>query len=826
MWTSYLTAALRNLWRNRLHTAITTLSLTLGFAAVLIAALIWRYETTNDRFWPNAERIFLITQWDWQGARPEGLPVTSDAAQAQVGPLAQQAMGEVEKMTRLSDETLSLSRGQASTKEQVRWADPDFFQFFPVKTLAGDLSTALAEANSIVLTKTLAEKYFGDQPALGQTLTATQGLTGLPLRVSAVIADLPRNTHILATGFVSGVTAQSALNKPLEPAYTYILARPRISLAVLQRGLAAIPPPPLASDAQPHLVEYRPLALSQVYLKPKGYGGFEGSRTSRYGMRTGQRAVLPYSAALAGVILAVAAINFIALMTARGAGRAVEVGVRKACGARRRDLVAQFLGEALLLAVLALVFALALVEMVLPLIGAISLRPVSIDYVRDAPLLALALVSALLIGALAGLYPALALASYRPAAVLKGGLARTPGSARLRQIMVAAQFFPLVCLAIFALAEGHADAERGRSAYAMVKGDPLLINETCTPGLKAALLETPGVEAVACPRSWSVRSGNTAMGMTMTQESPGQAMNRKNEPVRMDNGEVSAETLRFFQVRMLAGRSFADADEDPNHVLINETTLGRLGYARPQDAIGQTVSWRPGLTSNAGGPQIGEALRSAVIIGVMADRWKPDFESLFYRPAPPADPAAASSGMGAGGIVVRIAAGHRDAALAAIDRAWALTGAVRPMERSFYSEKVEAVMTRLNRATYVIAASIGIGLVVASLGLFGVAAFLADQRTKEIGVRKALGASRAAVLLMLSFQFVRPVLIANLIACPLVLGAFGVLQTGVYPSNRVPLGPDIFASVLAVSLALALAATFTHAWRATGARPVVSLRSE
>ena len=328
MFSNYLSAAVRNLSRNRLHTAITTASLAVGFAAALIAALIWRHETTFDRFWPHGDRLYEIAQWDWPGARAEGMPITSDAALSGVGPLARESLHDIEAMTRLSAETLGLSRGQISSEEQVRWADANVFGVFPATAVEGDLSTALSAPNSIVLTKSLAEKYFGDTPALGQALAAVDfsRIVGrrTPLRVTAVIEDLPAKTHLQVTGFISGVTSGSGLQKPLDRAYTYVLVRPGVSAGDLRRGLAALPPQPLEPKAKPHLVQYLPIAVSDVYLKPADYGEADGGRASAYGMRSGSRVLLLFSAILGGLILCVAAINFITLMTARGAGRGPE----------------------------------------------------------------------------------------------------------------------------------------------------------------------------------------------------------------------------------------------------------------------------------------------------------------------------------------------------------------------------------------------------------------------------------------------------------------------------------------------------------------------
>jgi putative ABC transport system permease protein len=825
MLSNYLSAAARNLSRNRLHTAITTASLAVGFAAALIAALLWRHETTFDRFWPNGDRLYEVAQWDWPGAREEGMPITSDATLSGLGPMARTSLPGVEAMTRLSVETLGLSRGQISSEEEVRWADANVFEIFPVKALEGDPSTALAAPNSIVLTKSLARKYFGDAPALGQTLAAGDfsRLNGrrTPLRVTAVIEDLPAKTHLEVAGFVSGVTAGSGLQKPLNRAYTYLLAKPGVSAEDLRRGLVALPPQPLEPKAKPHLVQHRPIAVSGVYLKPADYGKIDGGRASAYGMRSGSHVLLLFSAILGDLILGVAAINFITLMTARGAGRAVEVGVRKACGARRLDLVIQFMGEALVFAALALLAAFALVELLLPMVRVVTERQVALDYVADAGLVAGFAALALAVAAVAGLYPALALSAYRPAAVLKGGLAKAPGSARLRQVLVTLQFIPLVLLALMALSMGLLLSQAQTSARQMLKGDPLAIHEDCTPAFKAAIEAVPGVLSVSCASLESWRMSSTALGPNLGQELPRDVTASNGTKARLDVTEVSGETVRFHYGRAAYGRLFDEAGDDPSGVLINETAARALGYANPAAAVGQRLD----LAARTG--EQAAPLRSFTVLGVLADRWKPGFESAVYVQPGSLAPAAERQAQGATrGLGVRMTEANRPAILAAINRVWAQTGAMRPMNAAFYNDIVEERGAGNARVIRLLNIAVVVGMVVAALGLFGLAAFLAQQRTKEVGVRKAMGAGRGALLRMLLFQFVRPVVVANLVVCPLVLVFLWVMQRNLPLTSRFFIGPEIFGAVFAGSLLIALTATFTHAWRVTGAKPVAALRYE
>jgi putative ABC transport system permease protein len=813
---NYLATALRNLGRHRLHSAITLASLVIGFTAALMAAVIWRYETNYDRFWPNAERLYLVGQWIYG---KDGQPVTSDASGSLIAGLIRESVPDAETVVRLGFADMELTRGQVSAREEVRWADPNFFEVLKPKAVAGNLSTALARPGSLVMTKTLARKYFGDADPIGQTVLSGPE----PLQVTAVIEDLPSNTHLNAEAFLSGTAAASPFNDPKGMVFTYVLARPGANPALLTKaieGLVSRLPPDYAPTMARGAVlktELKLLPLPQVYMKPPGYGVFQGGRrTFGLGSREGDRPSLYVAAGIAGIILAVAAINFITLMTARGAGRAVEVGVRKAAGARRSHLVAQFVGEALIFALLAVFVALAALELVLPAANALMETHLAFSYLDDLALTSSAIGAAVLIGGLAGLYPALALSAYRPAVVLKGGRARTPGSARLRQVLVAVQFVPLILLGLAATASAVRLERALDASYRMLDPDALLISEPCKPALKDRLAALPGVALVACVPTQGWRSSNNISALHFGVGSRGEAQTVRGQTIDIEAMKVTPEMLRFHGIKPLAGRLLTDNTSVGDGAVLNETAARRLGFSNPQAAVGSSITWSP--TDNS--PK-----RTSTIIGVTAARGgQQNFETALYTldPDPNApDPRGMKNGYG-----LKLTGKDTAATLAAIDRAWTETGGTRPMNRAFYGERIDEMAQENRRTAQLFFAIVGVGVLVATLGLYGVSAFLAEQRTKEIGVRKAMGANRLQVLRMLLFQFVRPVLIANLIACPLAFIAGTLLQQQVDVDERFPMGPQIFAPIILGSLAVAILATFVHAWRVTAARPVAALRYE
>ncbi|MDB5438713.1 MAG: hypothetical protein JWM33_1140, partial [Caulobacteraceae bacterium] len=559
---------------------------------------------------------------------------------------------------------------------------------------------------------------------------------------------------------------------------------------------------------------FKALPLEQAHLKPSGYLPPGGHATYPLGSKQSQSYGLIIANSFAAMMMAVAGINFITLMTARGSRRAVEVGIRKAVGARRRDLVIQFIGEAVLHALLAFVLGLAGAELAVPTCNAIFDLNMGFDYGQDAPLVGLLLVATLAIGAAAGLYPALALSAFRPVLVLKGGPIRLPGSARLRHGLIALQFMPLIALGLVAITTDREFRHANEASLALLDPQTLLIDETCTPALKGAIAALPGVIRIACmpTRQADVVSDGKGVGylaLGRMDDTPTWLADASGKQVDgfMVAG-VNYGVMEFHGMKPLAGHLFSpERPQDDDGMVITDNTRRRLGFASPATAVGQDVT-ELGL-----GPR-----RSIRIIGVASDRSRQGDlrEALVLKPA-----AAASDGMG-----LKLAPTSREATLAAIDRLWAAQGHPQPMKRQTYAEYLRERYSVTYRNVQIMAGCMMVGLFVAAIGLFGLSAFLAEQRTKEIGVRKALGASRGQVLRRLLAQFAWPVILANLITCPVVFGFLAYVQRSEPISQRFMPGPDVFTIVIAGSMLIAFVSVFTHAWQVSSQRPVKALRYE
>jgi putative ABC transport system permease protein len=428
MWRNYLAAALRNLARNRLYAGVTIAGLAIGMAAAMLIGLFVRDEYSYDRFVPGAQQVYRVSETILIGASS---PIESDLTPMALARPLKLDFPQIQYVARLAPAYFppTVRHGEITAGEQnLYWGDPDFFRVMPLPTLAGDLASALDAPDGVVITRAIARKYFGRDAPVGETLLIDRQ----PMRVTAVLKDLPSNTHLTADIIASARAPQSTISQ-FEPINgpnsnvlsTYFRLRPGASVASLEPGLNGYMDRrlPLEGQQSPTRRILHMAPLRQIHLRPSTQGAFGAKPAS-------DPAIIDAIAVVGGLIVLVAAINFVTLMTARATRRAVEVGVRKAAGATRRDLIVQFMGEAFLYVLTATVLATALAELLMPAFNAFLRRNIAFDYLHD-PLLAGAILGGLIVTTvLAGAYPALVLSGFRPSAVLKGGPVQGVGGAR------------------------------------------------------------------------------------------------------------------------------------------------------------------------------------------------------------------------------------------------------------------------------------------------------------------------------------------------------------------------------------------------------------
>jgi putative ABC transport system permease protein len=811
MFRNYLAAALRNLLRNRLYTAISVGGLAVAFAAALLIAIFVADEFSYDKWIPGAKDAYFVSDVaELSGGRTG----RSDHTPTDLAGWLKLDFPQIQAAGRLYRDRRLVRHGQVEGFEALTWADPEIFTILPLPTVAGDLKTALAQPDGVVLTRTLARKYFGTDAPIGRTVLIDKRH---PMRVTAVIEDLPSNTHLRLSVVASANAPFSELSRMdhmpddgrIKPwnAYTYIRLRPGQSIRPVVEGIPALIDRHLPLIFHPQKGDdnsFLITPLTKVHFSPRA--------TDAMAPR-GDLAATGSVALVGALIVLMAAINFVNLMTARAGRRAVEVGVRKLVGADRRDLIVQFIGEALLYAALAGVIALAAAEVLMPGFNAFLGRRMAFPYALALPVLFGLVV---LVGLAAGLYPATVLSSFRPAGVLKGHLVRGSGGALLRQGLVAFQFAVLIGLVVATVVIWRQTVFATRESLRLDSDQMLMIYAPCVPdGLKNAVAALPGVVGVACSRDAPL-ANPAVMDVHLAQ----------GRLVNIDANNVGFGFFELYGLKPLAGRFFSPAyggdamsaaEDRPSRVesvVVNQTAARELGYAKPADAVGKSFNWMH--PKNTSGQLF--SVHPARIIGVVDDFPISSIRSRIEPTAFYVQPDQQTY------INVKLKGRDIPETAKAIGDLWRKLGFSGAISAFFLDQVVQARYRDVTQQGQLFGVFAGIAVLIACLGLVGLAAFATERRTKEVGIRKAVGASAFDVLKLFLWQFTAPVLWANLVAWPLAFLAMSRWLQGF--AYRIPLTVWPFASAAAAAVMIAWLTVLAQASRAARSRPVAALRYE
>ncbi len=627
--------------------------------------------------------------------------------------------------------------------------------------------------------------------------------------VTAVIEDLPTNGTTFDTGiFASALAPYSSLsnqdnalaNGDNSPGFavtvrTYLRLAPNASPQTLRHIV-----PELAKREWPMKPPFFKLSLDFIRLdEVHDFAPLNPGLHSR----------LILLGVIGGLILVVACTNFINLVTARAARRGKEVGVRKVFGASRSALMVQFLGEALVYAILAMLLGAAFAEWALPNANAFLTSGARFDYWRHPSLLAWAAFAAVVLAIAVGTYPAFILSAFRPVKVLKGMVAQSDGANRVRQALVTLQFAILIGLMIAAGVVEQQHRYAMRDALSIDTDQVLIIRSPCNTAFATQVRSLPGVRATAC-------SGEQLLGQDYA-----------TNLIRPDGSfrtlalvPIEAGAFRLYGLKPLAG-TLADADksaasspEDASHFVpnrpyvINESAMREIGFTSPQAAVGHFIRTRvfggPGVEQNQ-------------IVGVIPDFSLYSVERKIGPTAYVVDPRLFTL------VSVKLAGQNVPEALAAIDRLWSATSGAR-IERFFLDDYFQNLYLSMQRELQMFGLFFVVAVLLAGLGLFGLSACVAERRTKEIGIRKAMGAGHADIARLLLWQFAGPVLWANLIAWPAVGFIMNRWLHGF--AYHVDLEPWLFVASSAMAVVIALLTVGVHCWQAARAHPVIALRYE
>ncbi|PSJ40425.1 ABC transporter permease [Allosphingosinicella deserti] len=801
-------ALYRSLTRHKLYAALNIGGLAVGIAVFLVLALYVRFETSFETWLPRHDELYQVqTDLQMPGSPFNGAyPFTMSGLLEQ---MREDFPGIAGARLRGGENGGSVVRDGLAASEDVAQVDPSFFDLFALPMVRGDARRAFADPAAALISRSAARKYFGGADPVGQTMTIAVDAPA-SYRIAGIFEDLPENTDLRFSVLIPMPTTPpptqwmwhrwgSASLK------TWLRFDTPADARRFEQTLPAFVDRRATKDVGPNASKFLNLSLlpiARAHLEPLG-------------AEAASRKLTVATLGLVGLLtLLIAIVNYVNLATARAGLRGREVAMRKVLGADRGALIRQFLGEAIVTVALAALLGLILVELSLPWVNAAGGLSLSIPYGWAVPVL---LALTLLIGLAAGFYPALLLSRFPAAAVLAS--ARAPGGgragARLREVLVVLQFglviaFIASTIVIAAQMRHLRQADLGFRREGLITV-PSLADITLGWGqareLIAAFRTLPGVVSVGAA---DVAPGGAGGGNIDVVEMPGQSPNAPM--LRMFS--VGPDFFRTYGPRLLAGRLFDDAHgaddssdwrkwDQGRNIVINRGAVTTLGFRSPADAIGKTV----------GGP------RPRTIIGVIDElrffspRTPEGAAYYIYIRDHPAQPIAA----------IRFT-GDPQPMLEAVQTTWRRIAPQVPFKADTADRQLADFYEADERALHLLAVGAGLAVLVGCVGLWGLASFNTARRVKEIGIRKTLGASSADIVRLLIGQFLRPVLLANLLAWPLAYFAARTWLAGF--NDRIPLSPLFFGAASLIALSIAVLTVLGQSLRASRAAPGWALRHE
>ena len=663
-----------------------------------------------------------------------------------------------------------------------------------------------------ISSRRFARQLFGREDVVGETVELRNPRV---LHVGAVIENLPSNTH-----FSFEAVASMSGEERAEPgnAFTYVLLRPGADVRKLQDRMPDFVRRHVSEEAvgQPlwKLLELSLVGLRDIHFLPPGITDQKAPSDRR---------TVAALIVIGFLILFVAGSNFVSMMTARAARRAIEVGVRKAVGATRRQIVVQFLGECIFYTGLALGIAMIAVELTLPGFNGFLQRDIAFDYIREPAFGAAIAAAWLAVSLAASAYPAFVLSMFRPVTVLKGVLSLPGGPGRLRNTMVVLQFGTLVAL-IIATITIHRQTRFAMEDQLRVPGDetyvmrvPCVAQYGFRSIFRDVARQVPGVRQAACASDEALQ---TDRGGAIFEQPDGSKPN-------LNPGHIDIDFFDVFGIKPLAGRVFdlqhgedsiavdTAASANPS-IILNESGARALGYANPRDALGKTQNWHRLMPIN--GNTISPEAQPSQVVGIVPDfsigSVRNAIEPTVYYILPQASFA----------LVLKLDGQKIPETMRALEVEWKKAASGGPMIGQFMSQILNERYADIQRQTTLFAAFSAAAIVIASLGLLGLAVFTAERRTREIGLRKVMGASRTDILRFIGWQFARPVVLANLLAAPCAWFFMRRWLDGF--AYHVDLNPTTFLAASALAVLIALITVSGHALLVARARPAEALRYE
>jgi putative ABC transport system permease protein len=811
---NYLKTAFRNLWRNKGFSTINILGLAIGLATCLLIFIYVMDELSYDRWNVNADRIYRIDNDVKFGGNSMSLAV----APAPAGPTFLRDYPEVEKETRFrTDGGRLVKKGNQNIKEEaVVLADSTLFEVFTLPMIAGDPHTALKDAHTVVITERMAEKYFDATPAtvstvVGRTLTINDSI---PYKVTGVIGNIPTNSHFHFDFFLSLTESDEA--KHTDDAWlssnfqTYILLRkgadPKQLEAKMDDLVKRYVAPLLENVVHLSLEDFKKSGnMVAFYLTPLTAIHLHSNKIAELDANGSIQSVYIFSA-IAVFILLIACVNFMNLSTARSANRAKEVGIRKVLGSMRSALISQFLFESVLISLISLVLALGLAAMLLPVFNELAGKEMGIGVFARPWMLPAILGLVVVVGILAGSYPAFFLSAFQPVKVLKGKVSGGMRTGWLRNTLVVFQFM----ISIFLLVGTAVVYRQLRYIQSRDLGfnrdQVMMINNAYVLGNSAKAFEQ------------QVKGMTGVTGATMTGALPNGGYGHNDgiflspdldvkKSISTQVWPVDDQYIPVLGMKVIAGRNFSkDFLTDSMAVIVNEAAVGLMHGENP---IGARLYEIEDLKT--------KKVKEFHVIGVVRNF---NFNSLREV----VTPMMLYSGVDEGRISLRIQGTDAHRLAGQIETLWQKMAPSQPFSYTFMDDEFNNVYLSEQRQGSISMSFSLLAIFIACLGLFGLTAYAAEQRTREIGIRKVLGSSVGGIIGLLSRDFLLLVVIAMVIAFPLSWWAMNHwLQDFAY---RITIGWGVFALAALLAIGIAVLTVSFQAVKAALANPIKSLRTE
>jgi putative ABC transport system permease protein len=791
---NYLRTALRNLWRHRGFSTLNILGLTIGLTAFFLIFLYVCFELSYDSFHSKADRIYravgdLQTRTETQHFNTVPAPATLHLPAE---------FPEVEATTRLTlgDNWMVIQGAQVFEQEDVSFADSNFLTVFDFPLLKGNAHTVLRDPFSVVLTETTAKKFFGNSDPIGRSLTLTRDR--FHGTVTGVMKDLPENSHMKIAMMMSMTTVTQKLNPNNDVDWdnyggsSYLLLKPGANVAALESKfpgyLEKTVGPQMKKSQQQFTMLLEPLRGIYLY-------------STRDSSRTGNISDVYIFSIIGAFILLIACINFVNLTTARSAERAKEVGIRKVMGAGKGMLAGQFIGESIILCVIAYLLAVVLSALLLPGFNRLAGKVISAGIFSHSWYLLVLLGVSILIGIIAGLYPALVLSSFQPVAVLKGRFSTGTRGLILRKSLVIVQFTIATGLMIGTLVVYNQLNYMRSQDLGFDKEQKLILDtrdDSAKLAFNAEISRLPGVLGTAMSTHVP---GNGDFSNGCELENARGDMQPVNTVVYL----VNYDYIDVMGMKIVAGRGFSRSFiTDTTHgMIVNETAVRQLGYTSPEKAIGKRFNQFGG---------------EGQIVGVIKDFHFRSLQEVIKPLTMRLEPKS-------GDLLCVKLDGHRiPATIAAIQDKWKVMLPTRPFTYFFLDEVFDKQYRAEDRFGRLFLNFAILAIFISCLGLMGLASYSTLQRTKEIGVRKVVGASVGNIVFLLSKDFLKLVVWAFLVAAPVSwFFVHGWLQGFAY---RISAYWWIYAVAGLGAVLVALLTISFQSIRAALANPVKSLRSE